>query len=58
MTQDNIQTRRLYRDLYWTLPDTFILIDLEVIDAMVTAMRSDDMIAARKLMDEKISLWK
>lgn len=58
MTDDNKETRRLYHRLYSHWPVIIMLIHLDVIDEEVTAMKSDDMLEVRQLMDEKIPLWK
>lgn len=57
MTKDNIETRRLYRDTYLGIVG-IAMIDLELLDVATTHMGFDDMQEARKLMDEKIPLWK
>lgn len=58
MTEDNIKTRQLYHKLYSHWPVIIMLIHLEVIDEEVTDMKSDDMVEARQLMDEKLPLWR
>lgn len=58
MTEDNIKTRRLYHKLYSHWPVIIMLIHLEVLDEEVTDMKSDDMVEARQLMDEKLPLWR
>lgn len=57
MTQDNIETRRQYRDAYMSSVG-IIMIDLELLDFGTQNYGFDDMIETRKLMDEKIPLWK
>jgi hypothetical protein len=57
MTQDNIQTRRMYRDAYLSVIG-IAMIDLEILDVATMHMKFDDMVEARQLMDEKIPLWK
>jgi hypothetical protein len=57
MTKDNIETRRLYRDAYLGIVGV-AMIDLEILDVATTHMGFDDMMEARKLMDEKIPNWK
>ena len=58
MTYDNITTRRLYHRLYAHWPAIIILIHLDTIDEDVDAMKSDDMLEARQLMDLKLPLWR
>jgi hypothetical protein len=58
MTQDILITRWLYQNLYGNLPTPFIDIDLDTIEILSNIMKSDDMIEARKLLDEKVSTWK
>jgi hypothetical protein len=58
MTQDNLNTRDFYRQLYSKWPSRIISIHLDVIEETVNAMDSDDMYEARQLMDEKIGIWK
>lgn len=57
MTKDNIETRCQYRDAYFGSVG-IAMIDLELIDFGTQNFGFDDMIDARKLMDEKIPLWK
>jgi hypothetical protein len=58
MTVDNIETRRYYARLYWNWPVEMIMLHLKEIDHFVEVSKSDDMIEVRKLMDEKIEIWK
>ena len=58
MTPDNKETRQLFHKLYSHWPVIIMLIHLEVIDEEVAAMKSDDMLEARQLMDEKLPLWR
>lgn len=58
MTPDNIETRRQYRAVYTNWPVSVIVAHLIAIDLKVNIMKSDDMIEARQLMDEKIPVWK
>ena len=56
MTKDNIETRRQYH-IYCGSTISCIA-HLFCIDRAVDEMKSDDMLEARQLMDEKIELWK
>ena len=58
MTNDLIQTRRHYRNLYWNWPTNLIVAHLITIDAKVAEMKADDMVEARQLMDERLPLWR
>jgi hypothetical protein len=58
MTNDNIETRRQYARAYWNLPIVFVEIDLDVLEILTNTMKSDEMMFARKLMDEKVPVWK
>jgi hypothetical protein len=58
MTPDNIKTRRLYARAYWNMPMSLIELDLDTIEVVSNILKFDDMIDVRKLMDEKIPLWK
>lgn len=58
MTLDNLETRRHYYRTYWNLPMSFIEIDLDTLEVITNIMKFDDMVDARKLMDEKIPVWK
>ena len=58
MTLDNLETRRQYYRAYWNLPMPFIEIDLDTLEVITNIMKFDDMDDARKLMDEKIPVWK
>jgi hypothetical protein len=58
MTSDLIQTRRQYRAVYTNWPSELIVAHLIVLDCKVEEMKSDDMIEARRLMDEKMPAWK
>ncbi len=58
MTNDNIETRRQYARAYWNLPIAFVEIDLDVLEILTNTMKSDEMMLARKLMDEKVPVWK
>ncbi len=43
---------------YWNLPIAFVEIDLDVLEILTNTMKSDEMMFARKLMDEKVPVWK
>lgn len=58
MTSDLIATRRQYRAVYTNWPSELIVAHLIVLDCKVEEMKSDDMIEARRLMDEKMPAWK
>lgn len=58
MTKDNIETRRHYARLYWNWPVALILEHLKDIDRRVSNMHPDELIDARKLLDEKMVNWK
>jgi len=58
MTSDLIATRRQYRAVYTNWPSELIIAHLIVLDCKVAEMKSDDMIEARRLMDEKGPAWK
>jgi hypothetical protein len=58
VTQDNIETRQIYRSVYCNWPVSVIIAHLIALDIKVDKMHPDEMIAARKLMDDKISVWK
>jgi hypothetical protein len=58
MTSDLIATRRQYRAVYTNWPSELIIAHLIVLDCKVAEMKSDDMIEARRLMDEKMPAWK
>jgi hypothetical protein len=57
MTQDNIETRRLYRDAYYGTISVAML-ELEIIDIALENVGFEGMLYARELMDQKIPLWK
>jgi hypothetical protein len=58
MTQDNINTRRHFQEMYGRSHIDFILVALECLDMFTHIMKSDDMVEVRNLMDEKIPVWK
>ena len=58
MTSDLIATRRQYRAVYTNWPSELIIAHLIVIDCKVAEMKSDELIEARRLMDEKMPAWK
>lgn len=58
MTNDLIQTRRHYHQLYANWPAHVIIMHLMAVDTEVTKMHPDEMIEARALMDMKIPVWK
>ena len=58
MTNDNLNTRKHYRDLYQTWPARIITIHLDIINDAVDVMGFEDMNEARELMEEKIGIWK
>jgi hypothetical protein len=51
-------TRAMYADIYHNLPVPFMMIDLEVIDAMVNAMNAEDLKLVKEFLDIKIEMWK
>ena len=58
MTEDLIKTRRHYRALYWNWPVSLMIAHIITIDARVSQMHPDELLDARKLIDEKIQVWK
>ena len=58
MTSDLIATRRQYRAVYTNWPSELIIAHLIVLDCKVAEMKSDELIEARRLMDEKMPAWK
>ena len=58
MTSDLIATRRQYHRYYTNWPTSVIMAHLILIDCKVAEMKADDMIEARRLMDEKGPAWK
>ena len=58
MTQDNINTRNFYRELYQQWPSRIITIHLDIIEENVSIMDREDMIEAQELLDEKLQVWK
>ena len=58
MTSDLIATRRMYHRYYTNWPTSVIMAHLILIDCKVAEMKADDMIEARRLMDEKGPAWK
>jgi len=58
MTNDNLNTRKHYKDLYQTWPARIITIHLDIIEDNVANMNFDDMREAQELMEEKIGIWK
>jgi hypothetical protein len=58
MTQDNINTRKFYYELYQQWPSRIISIHLDIIEQTVSMMDQEDMIEAQELLGEKLQVWK